>query len=165
MSLDALAHTVSQALASGQPVPVGLDTEWRPDTLHRESSDGPTPTALLQIAFLETIYLLDLQQLSSCQLDSALLSLFVSDFAIKIGFGWSADLSRLHCSFPTAECFMRMKPVVDLSHVRKAGVNNGLNRLVETVLGSPLDKSQQVSDWSLRPLTTEQVSWHAAARS
>eukprot|EP00798_Chlamydomonas_sp_ICE-L_P016588 gene16588-22824_t len=33
----------------------------------------------------------------------------------------------------------------------------GLSKLAVTLLGKPLDKAMQVSDWELRPLTERQV--------
>jgi len=35
----------------------------------------------------------------------------------------------------------------------------GLSALTEELLGKPLDKSSQVSDWARRPLTEAQLRW------
>ena len=40
-------------------------------------------------------------------------------------------------------------------------VGRGLSNLVESVLGRPLDKSMQTSDWQRRPLTRGQVQYAA----
>lgn len=93
-------------------------------------------------------------------LSPALGALFTAQNVTKLGFGWDVDLLRLCQSFPAAECFRTMTPLVDLGLVRLAGPRKGLSNLVEAVLGAPLEKSQQASDWGNRPLTRAQVLRH-----
>lgn len=40
-----------------------------------------------------------------------------------------------------------------------SGKTGGLAVLVEKCFGKPLDKSQQLSDWEKRPLTSEQITY------
>ena len=113
--------------------------------------------ALLQLATTKTVFLLDLISLHWQQWDPVLSTLFRASL-VKVGFGWNGDVERLHKSFPKAACFQQMAPVADLSRVCLAGVRKGLSALVQVVLGLPLDKSAQASDWAQRPLSSVQVA-------
>ena len=44
---------------------------------------------------------------------------------------------------------------------RSLHFSRGFSGLVEQVLGQPLDKSEQVSDWTQRPLSKSQVVYAA----
>jgi uncharacterized protein with PIN domain/prolyl-tRNA editing enzyme YbaK/EbsC (Cys-tRNA(Pro) deacylase) len=125
------------------------------------------------------------------QLDDGLGTLLRSAATVKAGFGLGADLVRLAVSYPKwANVVSSIRSLVDVSelvrwHVRKtlhpeptgprgkAGGHasahrsammsrvRGLSGICEFVLGKPLDKTHQVSDWQRRPLTRAQLRYAA----
>ena len=52
---------------------------------------------------------------------------------------------------------------ISISETSDVGVSHhrsgGLSSFVERCLGKPLDKSQQLSNWTRRPLTSDQVHY------
>uniref|UniRef100_A0A803VHZ8 Exonuclease 3'-5' domain containing 3 n=1 Tax=Ficedula albicollis TaxID=59894 RepID=A0A803VHZ8_FICAL len=117
------------------------------------------------------------------------IQMLYSDTAItKLGYGMSGDLSSLAatCS-PLKDMEKQMQGVVDLlaldkqlqwgkdgrkgdglspehSHEER-GVRQpekGLSLLVQHVLGKPLDKTEQLSNWEKRPLREEQILYAAS---
>lgn len=166
------------------PLMVGVDAEWKPSFM-MDSPANPQPVLLLQISIqeLQTVYLLDLQALLRPVLDpldgmneleiatsTALSQLFTSTTFIKTGFQLMADLKRLAGSYPHMEAFRIYHGIVEVSTVAKkatqlAKVRNArqlitsLSRLTKYVLEKPLDKEQQISDWSKRPLSPQQQEY------
>ena len=69
-----------------------------------------------------------------------------------------SQLHRLPCTLPLL--ILSEYSILVLQTVQmKRSV--GLSTLALRLLGKPLDKSMQVSDWELRPLTARQVSYSA----
>ncbi|NWW71597.1 MUT7 Exonuclease, partial [Climacteris rufus] len=162
---------------------VGVDMEWKPSF----GMVGKPRVALLQLALKEEVFLLDLPRLleqAEAEEKKEKLPHFIqqlySDPAItKLGYGMSGDLSSL-----TATCSVlkdtekQMQGVVDLLAVDKQvdglspehgheerGVRQpgkGLSLLVQHVLGKPLDKTEQLSNWEKRPLREEQILYAAS---
>ncbi|KFV71250.1 putative exonuclease mut-7, partial [Dryobates pubescens] len=161
---------------------VGIDMEWRPSF----GMVGKPQVSLLQMALKDEVFLLDLPQL--LQQDESqgqkkllhFLQRLYSDAAItKLGYGMSGDLSSLAATCPALkDTVMQARGVVDLLTVdkqvdvlcpeqssRQRGLKQpekGLSLLVQHVLGKPLDKAEQLSNWEKRPLREEQILYAAS---
>jgi len=157
----------------------GLDCEWKP---------GPecgldSPVSTLQLGTRKKAFLIDLQTIcgnskrldnddvdkNSMQtdLDRILLKLFRNPNTPLVGFGVVQDLSKLAASFPHLKSCSEFAAVMDLQSIssviyntkRDRRILSSLQKMTAALLNKRLDKSQQVSDWSQRPLSTEQVSY------
>ncbi|KAG1680371.1 hypothetical protein FOA52_015462 [Chlamydomonas sp. UWO 241] len=123
------------------------------------------------------------------RLDSALSAAFHNPRCLKVGFELAGDLSKLAASYPGVATFARVERVFDLRHlwaahlaqqqqavqagrraagdgvvaagggVRPSARTAGLSTLSAALLGKPLDKSMQVSDWEQRPLSQRQLDY------
>jgi uncharacterized protein with PIN domain/prolyl-tRNA editing enzyme YbaK/EbsC (Cys-tRNA(Pro) deacylase) len=163
---------------------VGLDLEWKP-----VRTAGLEPRcALLQIAFPEDVFLIDLLQIDrdpsfSDLLNEVLLLLFRSSDLLKVGFGFSADLTRLRRSYQHLCCFDWIVSLRDLDRVdwedsdsfctmlaarvgrtsiqRRRRLTIGLAQLVAAVLERSMDKRLRCSNWETRPLSPAQIAYAA----
>jgi hypothetical protein len=115
---------------------------------------------------------------------SALLVRLLGDVhVVTVGYGLANDLKRLAESYPWLPCFAGgessaapgwpVRSHVEVGQLARAAAGAapcgpaalgrmGLNALCAAVLGRPLDKAQQCSDWGARPLTREQAAYAAA---
>nr|XP_037842982.1 exonuclease mut-7 homolog isoform X4 [Chlorocebus sabaeus] len=159
---------------------VGVDLEWTPVFV---AGGRPRPS-LLQVAVEGRVFLLDVLALSQpptgqgAQAFSRLVAQLLSDPSItKLGYGMVGDLQKLGASCPAlAHVEKQILGGVDLLLVhRQMRVANmptsgtdrakglrGLSLLVQQVLGTALDKTQQLSNWDRRPLCEEQLIYAAA---
>ncbi|NXG49733.1 MUT7 Exonuclease, partial [Psilopogon haemacephalus] len=162
---------------------VGIDMEWRPSF----GMMGRPRVALLQIALKDEVFLLDLPRLleqAETQGEEEKLPHFLqmlySDATItKLGYGMSGDLSSLAATCPALkDTEKQARGVVDLLIVDKRvaalpaehssqergwrQAEKGLSLLVQRVLGKPLDKAQQMSNWERRPLREQQILYAAS---
>ncbi|CAM9318210.1 unnamed protein product [Ectocarpus sp. 12 AP-2014] len=103
-------------------------------------------------------------------LEEALGAVLGSPVVVKVGLGPKADFQSLIRSYPHMPCFRRVCGVVNLCHVasnasslrgKPADEKASLSRLCNLVLGKPLDKSEQCSDWGNRPLSGRQKRYAA----
>jgi hypothetical protein len=170
---------------------VGIDCEWKPDTLVERLD--PQPILLLQISLhqLRKVFLLDLQTLlrplqspsePMNEVEEAVAAvikdLLTCAHALKVGFQLVGDLRRLAASYPhimmTAEdgAIGKVEGVVEVSRLSRKVmrvtkqrnarfVSSSLARMVEHYLKRSIDKRQQCSDWSARPLTSAQMEYAA----
>jgi len=165
---------------------VGIDCEWKPNFLQATSNE-PQPVLLLQICIhsLKNVYLLDLQTLLrplllpaermndvEAAVSEALASLLMSKRLIKVGFQLVQDLRRLAASYPHVPCFQVVHGVLETSSLGKKVMHmakqrhsrdatSSLSRMAEHFVGRTLNKEEQCSDWSLRPLSEEQIEYAA----
>ncbi|NWI43474.1 MUT7 Exonuclease, partial [Picathartes gymnocephalus] len=162
---------------------VGVDMEWKPSF----GMVAKPRVALLQLALRAEVFLLDLSRLleqAEAEGQKEMLPHFIqmlySDAAItKLGYGMSGDLSSLAATCSALKDMEKqMQGVVDLLAVDKQvdglspehsykqrGVRQpekGLSLLVQHVLGKPLDKTEQLSNWEKRPLREEQILYAAS---
>ncbi|XP_011517112.1 exonuclease mut-7 homolog isoform X2 [Homo sapiens] len=160
---------------------VGVDVEWTPVFV---AGGRPRPS-LLQVAVEGHVFLLDVLALSQpptgqgAQAFSRLVAQLLSDPSItKLGYGMVGDLQKLGTSCPAlAHVEKQILGGMDLllvhrQQMRVASVPapavdrarelRGLSLLVQQVLGTALDKTQQLSNWDRRPLCEEQVIYAAA---
>ncbi|XP_063570664.1 exonuclease mut-7 homolog isoform X7 [Pongo abelii] len=159
---------------------VGVDLEWTPVFV---AGGRPRPS-LLQVAVEGHVFLLDVLALSQpptgqgAQAFSRLVAQLLSDPSItKLGYGMVGDLQKLGTSCPAlAHVEKQILGGMDLLLVHRQmrvanmpapGVDRarelrGLSLLVQQVLGTALDKTQQLSNWDRRPLCEEQLLYAAA---
>ncbi|XP_057355268.1 exonuclease mut-7 homolog isoform X2 [Manis pentadactyla] len=159
---------------------VGVDVEWRPSF----GMGGRPRPSLMQLAVEGHVFLLDLPVFLEpagglvTQAFSQLVSRLLLDPSItKLGYGMTGDLRSLGTSCPAlAHVEKQLQGGLDLLQVHRqmrmadepvrgvarAGGPRGLSLLVQQVLGKPLDKTQQLSNWDRRPLSEEQLVYAAA---
>ncbi|GLD95475.1 hypothetical protein PINS_up004120 [Pythium insidiosum] len=146
---------------------VGIDTETRPQFRDKHRSHR---CSLLQIALRlrdtkEEVFILDLLKLKPHMYNKTLLGLFLSQSVIKLGQSLLGDLKELASSYPGASCFRVAKAVVEVNDmsISLMGAHQALSlqKLVFLYLGKRLTKTQQMSNWNRRPLTTSQIHYAA----
>jgi hypothetical protein len=154
---------------NNQEETIGFDCEW--------GDDGPG-VSLLQLSSTTNVMLLDIPALASTSegcdaLRSTVGKLFSGALNIKyvIGFSCKEDFSRLRASpslgpkhwFPSHTNIARdlRQFIADTHNLGSRSSPLGLSAACEYFLGKALDKSEQCSDWSMRPLTIEQREYAA----
>ena len=137
----------------------GFDVEWGDDH----------GAALLQVATSKRVILIDIPALSKTiqgadALKSTVGDLFANKNATVVGFGCRQDLARLRATPCASESHWLSDTVaiIDLqAMISKMDPSTtcqglGLSRCCERFLGKPLDKSEQCSLWTRRPLAEQQ---------
>ena len=137
---------------------LGFDCEWGEDNKGVD---------LLQLANIKTALLIDIPALSMSvnganALEQTVGRLFASPSSTLIGFACRQDLTRLRSS-PCARAvhwFGESDTVVDLqvavTEKDRTLSKLGLSRVSHSYLGKPLDKAEQCSMWTARPLSLQQ---------
>ncbi|KAL7479502.1 hypothetical protein ACHAW6_005232 [Cyclotella cf. meneghiniana] len=154
---------------------IGFDAEW--------GDDGPG-VSLLQLSSTSHALLLDIPALTSTSHGCDALRITVGQLFSGIlniqdvvGFGCKEDFSRLRASpslpgrngskhwFPSHNILkardLRQFIAETSPKLGSRGSPIGLSAACEHFLGKALDKSEQCSDWSARPLTKEQLEYAA----
>ncbi|KAJ8729404.1 hypothetical protein PYW08_000985 [Mythimna loreyi] len=153
---------------------VSIDCEWKP-------SFGATQSqvALIQIATTCKVYLIDALVLNKPEYQSFWYT-FHKQFLdnaeiIKVGFGLEQDLKEMKSSLVgLGNIKVQGEGLLDLGTLWKSLLNNGLTLpgnsdnvgnslscLVQSCFGLPLEKSEQCSNWELRPLRNTQILYAA----
>ncbi|XP_014474860.1 PREDICTED: exonuclease mut-7 homolog isoform X5 [Dinoponera quadriceps] len=155
---------------------VGIDSEWKPSFVSKQSE-----LALIQIATNENVYILDVTTLGNELYDlwSELgLILFGNQDIIKLGFGIAHDMTIIRKSLPALSSIKTYgQGYLDLMDLwNKLSddykfifpykgdpkfTGKSLSKLVELCFGQKLDKSDQFSNWELRPLRESQIIYAA----
>ena len=91
-----------------------------------------------------------------------MLKLFQDPSIVKLGFGLLGDFKRLESSYPESGLydFSLLKNISDIS-TSVYGQGKGLSAVSSALLGKPVDKMYQLSDWQKRPLTEDQIVYAA----
>jgi Ribonuclease D len=154
----------------------GLDCEWRPS----HSVGEYHPVATLQLSSRHRAFVIDL--ISLCRHDvmgvnvpltqteemlSDTLSMLFKNKGIRIlGFGISQDLSKLSASYPHMPCFFMFHSVIDLHSLARRVYSrtpknfiSSLQKAVAVHFRKKLDKTEQCSEWDVRPLRQSQLEY------
>ncbi|XP_028827073.1 exonuclease mut-7 homolog isoform X2 [Denticeps clupeoides] len=158
---------------------VGVDMEWRAGF----GTVSQQRVSLVQLAAPGQVFLLDLCAPGFSQhVLQFLRQLLCASSILKLGYGMSGDLKCLVATWPEIRDEpLKVEGVLDLLHVHQqiqrgrrawagprsvevAGgpAEKGLSLLVQQVLGRPLDKEEQLSNWERRPLRTSQLRYAVA---
>uniref|UniRef100_A0A3Q2PD95 Exonuclease 3'-5' domain containing 3 n=1 Tax=Fundulus heteroclitus TaxID=8078 RepID=A0A3Q2PD95_FUNHE len=165
-------------------VVVGVDMEWQP-TFGRVAAQK---VALIQLAVLDQVFLLDLCAGGFCEqpdLVGFIRTLFSERNILKLGYSMSGDLKCLTATWPElSEEPLKTEGLLDLLKVHQKiqcgrinqvqdgprevlvcenSAEKGLSLLVQQVLGKPLDKTEQMSNWERRPLRISQIRYAGKA--
>jgi hypothetical protein len=154
----------------------GLDCEWRPSHLIGEQH----PVATLQLSSTCHAFVIDLISLCRCDvkdlnialtptesmLSDTLSMLFENKATRILGFGISQDLSKLSASYPHMPCFNLFHSVIDLHSLSRRAYPrtpksfmSSLQKAVAIHFRKKLDKTEQCSEWDVRPLRPSQLEY------
>jgi len=168
-NLELLAQARETLLAEKA---IGVDVEWKP--VMRKGQ--PQRCALLQLAGRHSVFLFDLLDGISVEMDQVLQDLWNCETAIKVGFAICGDFRQLSQAFPESQAMRQVLRYVDFEvsiidalqrDAVRQGVaadltsGRGLSALSHLVLGLPLDKSARMSNWEERPLRPQQLHYAA----
>jgi ribonuclease D len=137
---------------------IGFDTESKPTFTKGETSTGPH---LIQFSTDHKAWLFQIGASTSAHTLEVLTAVLESALPLKIGFGLSDDVKRLH-----AKLAIRAAGVVDLSvALRTPGQRNdlGAKTAVAKFFGQKLQKSKKISttNWALPRLNEKQILYAA----
>jgi ribonuclease D len=157
-----LVKTAEQALAARDALlacdAIGFDTESKPTFTKGEVSTGPH---LIQFATDRHAYLFQIGARTDAATLDILQAILAPATPLKVGFGLSDDVKRLH-----AKLAITAGGVVDLSvALRTPGQRNDLGAKTAVVkfFGQKLQKSKKISttNWSLPRLNSSQLLYAA----
>ena len=165
---------------------VGIDCEWKPLFLAQTNEkDEAQPVLLMQICFhpLQRTFLLDLQTLlrpltehdsplnaAELAISKLIQDILQSNQLIKTGFQVSNDFQKLAASYPHITEFQVVNSVLEVSKLglrvmqltkqpNSRTATSSLSKMTECFFEKTMNKDQQVSDWSTRPLSMEQMEY------
>ncbi|XP_074976534.1 exonuclease mut-7 homolog isoform X6 [Caretta caretta] len=169
---------------------VGIDMEWRPSfgVVGKPRVSVMQIAIEEQVFLLDLLQLLKPDEME--ELSHFVQTLFSDPTIIKLGYGMSGDLHSLAATCSAfKEMNKQVQGIVDLLAVdkqlqkcwRKSSLQvdvlsqekscgdrgfrqpeRGLSLLVQHVLGKPLNKTEQLSNWEKRPLREEQILYAAS---
>lgn len=152
---------------------LGIDTETKPYLMKDKRHN---PTSLIQIAvrtaeYKEFVFIIDLLSISedrACfeKLDEVLTHAFLSDKVVKIGQGLDQDLKEMSQAYPSSQAFRQMNRCLETNAILRVIKPEiiqlaSLKYMVKEYLNCNLVKTQQLSDWSARPLSSPQIHYAA----
>ncbi|HWW72274.1 MAG TPA: 3'-5' exonuclease [Duganella sp.] len=157
-----LVTTADQALAARDALlaadAIGFDTESKPTFIKGETSTGPH---LIQFSTDDKAYLFQIGGTTPAHTLEVLRAVLEAPAPLKVGFGLSDDVKRLH-----AKLTIRAGGVVDLSvALRTPGQRNdlGAKTAVAKFFSQKLQKSKKISttNWALPRLNDKQILYAA----
>ncbi|KAL1510869.1 hypothetical protein AB1Y20_005701 [Prymnesium parvum] len=150
---------------------VAMDAEWLPRQLQEERREPSLGASLLQLAWDSAVFVVDVQALRRREGAAAaarhLLGRLLCAGRLRVvGFAVSEDLAKLEAALPGcaggARCVTDLQPLAAAALGRPKRKPPGLGLAAKELLGVQLDKSEQVSDWTERPLRQAQLRYAAA---
>lgn len=153
---------------------LSIDCEWKPCFGATQSQ-----VALIQVATIFNVYLIDTLLLNKPQFASFWYKFYKSilDNAeiIKLGFGLEQDLKEIKASIVgLGNIKVQGEGLLDLCILWKNLLSNGLilpmnsenggsslSSLAQSCFGLPVKKSEQCSNWEIRPLRETQIEYAA----
>ena len=146
-SAEELQHAIDAVRSSGS---MALDTEFMREKTYRAR------LCLVQVAALDHIFLLD----PLSRLDLAPLASLLADADIEVlVHAGKQDLEIFHEAFGVVP--RNVFDVQTAAAFAGFGASLPYGRLVEAVLGLPLEKGESYTDWCQRPLTDAQLRYAA----
>ncbi len=153
-----MVHSAAEAAAALAALlaadAIGFDTESKPTFLKGETSTGPH---LIQLATDDTAYLFQIGAQPALEVLKAILE---SATTLKVGFGLSDDVKRLHNKLGITAA-----QVLDLSVALRGGQRNdlGAKSAVAKFFGLHLQKSKKISttNWASTRLSERQILYAA----
>ena len=162
-------------LAISESDVIGIDCEWKPSFCSFNLNVCPT---LIQFAVKQGIHLIDVDALKPLLSsdDWYNLAKFFSDpTKVKLVYDYSGDKKGyIKVSSVFEKELKDSKNVIDMHNIKVNLKNNcdkyfeytnedfkGLSDLVYSCFGKPMDKMEQVSLWSIRPLSKSQIVYAA----
>lgn len=137
---------------------VGLDCEFKSNFIPTQKPE----VSLIQIATREKCFIVDVAHLSKFpEMISFCQELFGNDSIKKIGFDFKNDVKTLIQTLNLES--ITIKTLFDLFEIHQDlhGEVSTLSNLVAKYFGKELDKFEQCSDWSTRPLRMGQLVYSA----
>ena len=159
------------ANALRKAVLMAIDSERKPSSLR-----GDRKTELLQITIRDAIhnedcFIIDLQLLSRdkelmTQLNHHLSAKLNDEACVKVGHGLANDFNEVYMSHELLTAFGAAQSLFDTNLVYRFlnpdhSTDVSLKFLTRTYLHFNLVKTQQLTDWSARPLTESQIYYAA----
>ncbi|KAJ0402882.1 hypothetical protein P43SY_000496 [Pythium insidiosum] len=122
--------------------------------------------SLYQLAVEDEVFVVDVQTLGTQAQAPLELIWSEPDVFVLVGFCVTGDLRRLHRSFPllfaAPHLSRQLVELKQLAYYRRLPASKwGLAQLYDVCMGDQLDKEEQCSDWSRRPLSSSQVVYAA----
>ena len=157
-----LAHSLADVAAAHAKLmatdAIGFDTESKPTFQKGEESTGPH---LIQFATDDTAYLIQIGERTAPEVVGLIKDIMESRQLLKVGFGLSDDVKRLH-----AKLGIVSHHVLDLSvALRQPGQKNdlGAKSAVAKFFGQTLQKSKKISttNWAAPRLNEKQILYAA----
>lgn len=122
--------------------------------------------SILQIARFDAVVIVDILAFEEEMLAGFIKDLFLDTNICKVGFSFDDDRAMLGKSFPAFPAVADIFSFLELEEIwshqlfsKRKGSQNGLKDLVMQFSGKPLDKSEQTSDWNMRPLSRPQLKY------
>jgi ribonuclease D len=147
------AQDLSRALIEiGKYECVGFDTESRPAFLRGQHF----PISIIQIALDKKIFIVYIQRTGYTP---ELINFFKSKTIKKIGIAMHDDFKKLNSDF-----VIKAQGLEDLSKIAKAKgiLQGGARSLTARYLEKKLSKQMQTSNWSVYPLSKDQLAYAAS---
>ncbi len=159
-----------------------MDCERKPkfEKQSKLISDKEKRHNILQIATREKIFIVEIKNLvdnlEQADLDKFANLVLFAEKPIKLGYGFNNDVRMLLYSFSMLKENKLKVQVLDLHELQKKSQTlnffpertesneikyKGLSRLTWNCFGKPLNKSQQLSNWSNNPLCKKQLRYAA----
>ncbi len=157
-----LVHSPAEAAAAREALlaadTIGFDTESKPTFLKGETSTGPH---LIQLSTDAIAYLFQIGVHTPPDMAAILKDILEAERPLKVGFGLSDDVKRLH-----AKLGIVAAQVLDLSvALRTPGQRNdlGAKTAVAKFFGQKLQKSKKISttNWASTRLSEKQILYAA----